>query len=122
MTRVEVDKKDPNTAYVTYSGFRQDDNAAYILRTKDGGKSWTNITGNLPKAPLNDVNIVGDTLVVASDVGVFYKKADEAGWLKLGTGLPLAPIFELRYHQPTDTMYVATFGRGIYKVSAAELH
>jgi photosystem II stability/assembly factor-like uncharacterized protein len=122
ITRVEVDKKDPNTAYVTYSGFRQDDNAPYILRTKDGGKTWTDISGNLPKAPLNDVNIVGDTLVVASDVGVFYKKPNAARWLKLGQGLPLAPVFELRYHQPTDQLYVATFGRGIYKVSAAEVH
>ena len=122
ITRVEVSHKDPNVAYVTYSGFRQDDNAAYLLKTTDGGKSWANITGNLPKAPLNDVNIVGDTLVVASDVGVFYKKPSDSGWLKLGNGLPLAPIFELRYHQPTDTLYAATFGRGIYKVNAAELH
>jgi photosystem II stability/assembly factor-like uncharacterized protein len=122
VTRVEIDMRDKsrNTAYVTYSGFRQADDAAYILKTTDGGKSWTDISGDLPKAPLNDVNVIGDTVVVASDFGVFYKRPG-AGWLKLGAGLPLAPIYELRYHQGTQQLFAATFGRGIYVIDASVL-
>ncbi|MDX6664919.1 MAG: hypothetical protein QOG68_1125, partial [Solirubrobacteraceae bacterium] len=123
VTRVRVDPRDPsgNTAYVTYSGFRQDDNAPYILKTTDGGKNWSDITANLPAAPLNDVTVVHDSVVVASDVGVFFRRAGSATWLRLGNGLPLAPAYELRLQKATDTLYVGTFGRSAWKTSAAVL-
>ncbi len=121
ITRVEVDRADPKVAYVTYSGFRSGSDTPYILRTTDGGREWQNITGNLPRAPLNDVNIVGEDLVVASDVGVFLSRDRGASWLKLGRDLPLAPVHELRHHAPTRTLYVATFGRGIWKLDLAAI-
>jgi photosystem II stability/assembly factor-like uncharacterized protein len=117
VTRVEVDPRNPKVAYVTFSGFRQGEDAAYILKTTDGGESWTDITGNLPAAPLNDVNAIDDDLVVASDLGVFASRDGGRSWLKLGSDLPLAPVFELRYHAPTRTVYVATFGRGVWRIS-----
>jgi photosystem II stability/assembly factor-like uncharacterized protein len=116
VTRVEVDKRDKNIAYVTYSGFRQGEDAAYLLRTSDGGASWENITGDLPKAPLNDVNIVGDDIVVAGDLGVFVTRDLGRTWLKIGSNLPLAPVHEMRYHAGTNTLTVATFGRSIFRV------
>lgn len=116
VTRVEIDPADPQTAYATYSGFRSGDRAAYVLRTTDGGKSWDDITANLPKAPLNDVNVVGDRLLVAGDVGVFLSDDDGASWKKLGQNLPLAPVFELRT-APGNLLFAGTFGQGIWKVA-----
>lgn len=117
ITRVEIDPEDPDVAYVTYSGFRQGVDAAYVLRTTDGGVNWTDITGDLPNAPLNDVNVVGDALAVAGDFGVFLTRDLGRHWLKLGRDLPLAPIHELRWHAPTNTLYAATFGRSAWKVA-----
>src|SRR3954453_17417491 len=119
ITRVEVEKGRPNTAYVTYSGFRQDDDAAYVFMTNDGGKSWRSITFNLPKAPVNDINHVGRRLVVATDVGVFYLRNER--WLKYGSGLPLAPGFELRYPARSHSLFAGTFGRGIYRIPTGPL-
>jgi photosystem II stability/assembly factor-like uncharacterized protein len=121
ITRVEVDPKDANTAYVAYSGFRQADQGAYLLKTTDGGAHWTSVSAGLPRAPINDVNVIGDAVVVASDVGVFLKRPADASWLRLGTGLPLAPAYELRYVAKTNSLFVGTFGRGIYKTDAAVL-
>jgi hypothetical protein len=127
VTRVEVDRKNPNRAYVAYSGFRQDDTAAYILETTDGGQNWTSITTNLPKAPVNDVNIINNTLVAATDVGVFFRPPGRKGWLRLGTGLPQAPIYELRYipvsdTNPTPLLFAGTFGRSAFKIDASVLN
>jgi hypothetical protein len=117
VTRVEVDQTKPTTAYVSYSGFRGGDRAAYVLKTTDGGKNWANITGDLPKAPVNDINIVGETLVVATDFGVYATKTGGETWFRVGSGLPLVPTYELRTHRGSNQLFAATFGRGVYKVS-----
>ena len=121
ITRVEVNRANPKIAYVTYSGFRSGDDAAYILRTRDGGTTWDNITGDLPKAPLNDVNLVGDALFVASDLGVFVSRDDGRSWYKVGSNLPLTPIFELRYHAGTNRLFAGTFGRSIWSIALDDL-
>ena len=123
ITRVEVDPRDATgkTAYVSYSGFRQDDDAAYVLKTTDGGVRWTDISRNLPKAPVNDVKVVKDAVVVGTDVGVFFRRSTDARWLRLGTGLPVAPTYELQYQRATDQLYAGTFGRSAWRTSAAVL-
>lgn len=116
VTRVQADPRNPDVAYVTYSGFRQGQDAAYILRTIDGGVTWDDITGNLPQAPLNDVNVIGHDLVVASDFGVFLSHDLGGRWYRVGNNLPLAPVHELRWHKPTRSLYAATFGRSAWRV------
>lgn len=117
ITRVQVDPANDNIAYVSYSGMRQGDDAAYILRTTDGGANWHDITGDLPKAPINDVNVIGGNVVVASDFGVFLSRDTGATWLKIGSNLPLVPIHELRYHPGTNALYAGTFGRSAWRVA-----
>jgi hypothetical protein len=128
ITRVAVDPTDARVVYVAYSGYRNADNDAHVLRSTDGGAHWVNISGNLPKAPTQDL-IVDPTNVnrvfVASDVGVFTanvarsaSKATAATveWHQLGSGLPAAPVNDIRYHAPTNTLYAATYGRSIWSL------
>jgi photosystem II stability/assembly factor-like uncharacterized protein len=121
VTRIEVDQANPATAYVTYSGFRGGDGAAYVLKTTDGGQNWDNITGDLPKAPVNDINIVGDKLVVAGDFGVYATRNGGTNWYRVGSRLPLLPVYELRLNRATNQLFAATFGRGVYKIGLAAL-
>ena len=121
ITRVEVNPANPKEAYVTYSGMRSGDDAAYVLRTVDGGENWDNVTSNLPAAPLNDVNIIGNRVFVAGDMGVFFSQDNGKKWLQAGNNLPLAPIFELRYHKGTNTLYAGTFGRSIWTLDLTQL-
>jgi hypothetical protein len=126
VTRVTVHPTNPNVAYVTYSGLRNADNNAHVMRTVDGGAHWTDISGNLPMAPTQDVLI--DPLdprriYVASDLGVFTANVARAGsqnpdikWFRLGRGLPRAPVNDLEYQASTNTLYAATYGRGIYSL------
>jgi photosystem II stability/assembly factor-like uncharacterized protein len=121
ITRVEVDPANPNVAYAAYSGFRYGDNDAHLYKTTDGGAHWANVGAGLPNAPINDVNVLGNALVVASDMGVFAKRAGDATWVRFGHGLPLAPAYELRYVKKTDQLFVGTFGRGVFKIDASAL-
>ncbi len=122
VTRVEFDPADPNVFYVTYSGYRSGAGRAHVLRTSDFGRTFRDISGNLPGAPVNEIVPVGrDTLLVGTDVGVFVTRDGGARWSAVGRNLPRAPIMDLDFNRATDTLTAATFGRGIMRVVLPDL-
>jgi len=100
--------------YATFSGFRNGVALPYVIKTTDGGATWLSIAGNLPQAPVNDIVVVGSTLCVGTDVGVFRSTNGGATWRTAGNGLPNVPVTDLEYHAASNALYAATFGRGIY--------
>jgi hypothetical protein len=124
---VAVDPANPDVAYASFSGFRGGDNAPHVVRTTDGGATWSDVSGDLPDAPVNEIlALPGGRLVVGTDVGVFLSEdADtvqvtdttSASWLAVGSGLPAVPILDLRHHKGTNTLTAATFGHGIQRVT-----
>lgn len=124
ITRVMVAPDTATTAYVTFSGFREDMPLPHVFRTQDAGQTWEDISGNLPEAPVND--IIPDPerpgfLYVATDVGMFYATTGGRAWLPLGTGLPRVPITDLSLHAPTSTLVAATYGRSMFAFDLNEL-
>jgi len=126
VTRVAVDPGNAKVAYVTYSGLRNADNDAHVLRTVDGGAHWTDISGNLPTAPVQDVVVDPRNphrIFVASDLGVFtanVAKADrhnpKVKWFRVGLGLPRAPVNDLHLQVATNTLFAATYGRSVWSI------
>lgn len=126
VTSVVIDQRNPaQVAYASFSGFRAGKQKSLVFRTADGGRTWTDISGNLPQAPVNDVMAIGADLVVASDVGVFVTRDVSRGlgrsWLKVGKGLPNAPITSLDWQVKTRTLLASNFGRGAYSVALPDL-
>jgi photosystem II stability/assembly factor-like uncharacterized protein len=116
VTRVAIDPANANVAYATFSGFRAADSAPYVARTGNGGTTWSNRSGNLPEAPVNDLILVGSALYVASDVGVYRSTNAGATWQKVGTGLPNVPVTDLEVGSATNVLVASTFGRGMWTV------
>jgi hypothetical protein len=124
VTRVAVDPHVPGIAYVTFSGLRWDENIGYVYRTTDYGTTWSDITGNLPVAPVNALVVDTDDparLFVGSDVGCFYTEDYGATWDMLGTGLPAVPVFDLKLHDPTRTLVAGTHGRSMHSFDLTAL-
>jgi photosystem II stability/assembly factor-like uncharacterized protein len=124
VTRVAVDPASPGTAYVTFSGLRWDENIGYVYRTEDYGASWTDITENLPGAPVNAIVVDPDQpsrLYVGTDVGCYYTEVPGAEWSMLGTGLPAVPVFDLKLHNPTRTLVAGTHGRSMHSYDLTTL-
>lgn len=114
VTRVAVDPLNAAVAYATFSGFRSGNALPYVLKTTDGGATWTSIAGDLPQAPVNDIVVVGSALYVGTDVGVFSSADGGTTWQTAGEELPNVPVTDLEYRAASNTLYAATFGRGIY--------
>jgi photosystem II stability/assembly factor-like uncharacterized protein len=115
VTRVTADG--PGTAYASFSGYRDGDVAAYVLRTADAGRTWDDISGDLPGAPVNEVIVADGVLVAATDVGVFASRDGGSSWITVGTGLPLVPVIDLSYS--AGMLTAATYGRGVMRTQLA---
>ncbi|MFN2544770.1 MAG: hypothetical protein ABR600_09430 [Actinomycetota bacterium] len=132
ITDVAIDPADPNTVYVTLGGYtnRQwvppgsylDPNkhigTGHVFKSTDAGEHFTDVSGNLPDAPVFAVELHGGQLVAGTQVGVFISNDTSGGaWATLGHGLPRTPISSLSWKGGDDSSNVlvtATFGRGVY--------
>ncbi len=118
MTDVLADKREPNIAYVTLSGYNLDETNPHIFRTTDYGITWGDISGNIPDVPVNSIIIDYDkdsTLYVGTDAGVFYTENLGNTWSVLGADLPNSPVFDINYHQPTRKLVAGTHGRSLFE-------
>lgn len=117
VTGIEVHPSDPETAYAVFADTRPVQASMRVLATADAGSSWTELTGNLPSAPVNDLlALPGGGLVAGTDVGVFISE-DPGSWLALGSGLPAIPVLDLRYRAAERTVTAATFGHGLQRLA-----
>jgi photosystem II stability/assembly factor-like uncharacterized protein len=116
VTRVAFDPTNPNTLYATYSGYRSGSSRQHVVRSTDFGRTWKDISGNLPAAPVNELVVLPDrTLVVGSDVGVFLSRDGGKRWQSVGAGLPVVPVLDLDVDPTTRVITAATFGHGILR-------
>ena len=120
VTRVVADPFQLGVVYVTLSGFGQDEHLAHVYRSTNDGLVWTSIAGNLPDAPANDLIVDPadpNTLMLATDVGVYATHNLGAGWDPLGTGMPIQTVFDLSFHPGSRTLVAATHGRSQWKIN-----
>lgn len=118
ISRIAVSAADPARVWVTLSGYRTGSSAPYVLASGDAGASWSDLTGNLPQAPVNDVvRGFGRILYVATDQGVFVSYDGGPRWYRLGRGLPMVPVDDIEYDGHNHRLVAATFGRGLFQTA-----
>ncbi len=80
--------------------------------------TWTNISGNLPNVPVNCVAYQANSperLFAGTDIGLYYSEHCNGVWYRYGAGLPNAVVMDIKFGYNKNSIYVATFGRGIWK-------
>src|SRR5689334_16914294 len=114
---VEPSHFDPNTAYAAIDLHRIDDQRPLILRTRDGGRTWIEITNGLPRdAGPNSVNVVREDpvrqglLFAGTERSLYVSFDDGERWQPLNRGLPTTSVRDITIHG--DDLVIATHGRG----------
>ncbi len=120
VTRILTSKSNPNHVWVSFSGYAYGSYDGSIYFSEDMGKHWVNYTGNLPKIPVNDLEIDPETnyLFAATDLGL-YKRHPSTDWEVFGEALLPMIVTDLEYHPPFF-LYAGTFGRSAYMLKISE--
>ena len=103
-------------ALVTFSGF----GGGHIYKTTNYGINWFDVSGNLPDIPVNDglfywPGYSTNTMLAATDIGVFISHNFGSSWSELAAGLPNTVSIHLDYNLQQNKLRVATHGRGIWE-------
>lgn len=112
---IEVCDYDPELIWVVTSGY---DAGSKVFRSKNGGRTWENISGSLPNIPaLSIVHEKGtvEGLYVGMTYGVYYKNSEMDDWVFYGDGIPNTEIRDLDIQYQTGKLRCATYGRGLFE-------
>jgi hypothetical protein len=121
---VGIDPANPQHAYVAINGFSRrftegpGAGVGHVYETTNGGDTWTDVSANLPDVPASSIKALPNgALILATDLASFYRAPGTTTWKRLGSGLPLTVGMDIEYHAATNTVYVATHGRGIWSIT-----
>jgi photosystem II stability/assembly factor-like uncharacterized protein len=113
---LEASHFDTLAAFAAVNRFRLDDVAPHIYRTRDGGKTWTEIVAGIPSNEV--VNVVREDpvkrglLFAGTERSVYVSFDDGDHWQSLRQNLPPSSMRDLQVHD-TD-LIVGTHGRSIW--------
>jgi len=118
VSRVEASHFDAGTCYVTFDGHRSDDFHPYIFKTTDYGKTWTDITANIPdgqpvyviREDLKNKNL----LFAGTEFGVFLSRDGGQSWSSFNLNMPTVACHDLFIHPRDNDLIAGTHGRGIW--------
>lgn len=129
VTRIVVDRSNPNAAYVSYSGFNTLTPATpgHVFRVvfnPQSGQATFNLRdhdlGDLPINTLAYDDLTGD-LYAATDFGPLVLRAGASSWALAGVGFPEALMVDLEIVPEQRILVAATHGLGIFHLRLPEL-
>jgi photosystem II stability/assembly factor-like uncharacterized protein len=114
---VEASPHDAAKAYVAISNFNTtDDYKPYLYKTRDYGKTWTNLSVAFPqnetlRTVREDTKIKG-VLYAGTETGVYVSLNDGKSWKSLSENLPAVPVVDLEVKN--NDLVIGTNGRGFW--------
>ncbi len=115
ISMLEASHFDVNVAYTAINRIRCSDMKPYIARTRDGGKTWQEITKGLPSDPINTVRedpLRKGLLFAGSERAVYVSFDDGENWQSLRLNMPATSIRDLVVKD--DDIVVGTHGRSFW--------
>jgi photosystem II stability/assembly factor-like uncharacterized protein len=116
--RIVASQHDAGTVYVAYENHQNGDFKPYLIKSTDMGKTWLNISGNLPDRggvySIAEDHVNKNLLFAGTEFGLYFTNIGGEKWIKLNVGLPTTQIRDLAIQRQMDDLVIGTFGRSIY--------
>ena len=118
VTRLEASLHDPDTVYAAFTNFKQGDFKPYAFVSRDRGRTWSSIAGDLPEREivwaLMQDHVKPELLFAGTEFGVYFTVDEGAHWVRLKGGLPTIQVRDIDIHRGESDLVLGTFGRGFY--------
>lgn len=124
VSRVIASKFKKGRVYVTLNGYRWDDFTTYIYTSDDYGKTWKNISNNMPKSPVNVIKEDTENenlLFVGTDNALYVSFNKGSSWEAFQNNLPHVAVHDLVVQSEAKHLVVGTHGRSLYTANIAPL-
>lgn len=115
VSRVHASPHDAATAFVSFTGFREDDWTPYLYKTTDYGKTWTRMEG-LPNEQISVIKqdaINPDLLFVGTESSLQISLDGGKKWVR-APELPIVSYMDLVIQERESDLVIGTHGRGFY--------
>jgi photosystem II stability/assembly factor-like uncharacterized protein len=116
VTMIDASHFDANEAYAAAERHQLEDYEPYVYRTRDGGKTWQQITSGLPAGvytqTVKEDPLKRGLLFAGTELGVYVSFNDGDSWQSLKLNLPPASMRDFAIHG--DDLIVGTHGRGFW--------
>ncbi|HJQ20134.1 MAG TPA: glycosyl hydrolase [Gemmatimonadaceae bacterium] len=118
---IEPSPNDAETAYIAFYRVKWNDNAPYIYKTHDGGKSWTPIVSGLPvdeaARVVREGRLRRGMLYAGTETGAWISFDDGGHWQSIQGNLPHVPVTDLQV-SGTGDLVASTEGRAFWILDA----
>ena len=119
VSHIEMSSSGAGTAYVALDRHKFDDYKPYVFKTTDGGKSFSNISGNLPEKAY--VHVVREDpkntglLYAGTEIGLYASYDGGKNWMELNLkNLPRVAVHDIIIHPRDNDIILGTHGRSIW--------
>ncbi|MDB4419492.1 hypothetical protein N9267_00880 [bacterium] len=124
VSRVVASKHDEGTVFVSMTGYRDDDFAAFLYMSNDFGETWKPIVNNMPSESINVIRedpTDEDILYVGTDLGAYCSIDKGQTWHSLCKTLPTCAVHDLEVHAGTGDLVAGTHGRSAFVLHAKNI-
>lgn len=115
---IEASLHDPDTVFVAVNNHKRGDFKPYIVKSSDRGKTWSNITSNLPERGsvycLKQDHVNPELLFCGTEFGCYFTINGGKKWIELSAGLPTVCIRDIEIQAEENDLVLASFGRGFF--------
>lgn len=123
VSAIHASNHDKNVVYATLNGYREDDFKTYIYKSKDLGRTWKSLKGNLPHSVANVIvqdPVNAKLLYMGNDHGTYVSFDDGQKWELLNKALNAAS-YDMKVHPRENELVIATHGRSVFVVDVKPL-
>ncbi|HET6644266.1 MAG TPA: exo-alpha-sialidase, partial [Fimbriimonadales bacterium] len=117
VSRVTASSHKLERCYATFDGHRSGDMKPYVYVTEDMGKTWTNITSNLPMGSVYVIKedaVNENLLYIGTEFGLFVSLDRGKTWTLWSSNLPTVAVHDLVVQPREHEIILATHGRGMW--------
>ncbi len=115
ISSIEINNDDENIVYLTTSSGED----GQVLKSTDGGTTFTNITGNLPSESKLIIKHVphnpNNDLYVGTSLGVYHINDTMTNWETYSNNLANVPVCDLEINYNDAKIIAGTYGRGVWQ-------